>query len=139
MTGATLKERLNATQYTLAEIARKMGIKPQDLNALFNVQDTKTGTIERLSKALDMPISYFFGDNYSVSGNNIVNASGNNTVNASDDRLVSLLIAKEEQLGKAIEQTTKAMEQTTMAMKQTSKAQEHMDIVLNVMKGNHNA
>jgi hypothetical protein len=31
------------------------------------------------------------------------------------------------------------MEQTTKAMEQTSKAQEHMDIVLNVMKGNHNA
>lgn len=126
MTGAALKERLNATQYSLAEIARKMGIKPQDLNALFNVQDTKTGTIERLSKALDVPIAYFFGDSYNVSGNNIVNASGTNTVNASDDRLISLLVAKDEQL-------TKAMEQTTKAMEQTDKSQNQIDVLLGMI------
>lgn len=126
MTGAALKERLNATQYSLAEIARKMGIKPQDLNALFNVQDTKTGTIERLSKALDVPIAYFYGDSYNVSGNNIVNASGTNTVNASDDRLISLLMAKDEQL-------TKAMEQTTKAMEQTDKSQSQIDVLLGMI------
>lgn len=126
MTGAALKERLNATQYSLAEIARKMGIKPQDLNALFNVQDTKTGTIERLSKALDVPIAYFFGDSYNVSGNNIVNASGTNTVNASDDRLISLLMTKDEQL-------TKAMEQTTRAMEQTDKSQSQIDVLLGMI------
>lgn len=126
MTGAALKERLNATQYSLAEIARKMGIKPQDLNALFNVQDTKTGTIEKLSKALDVPIAYFFGDSYNVSGNNIVNASGTNTVNASDDRLISLLMTKDEQL-------TKAMEQTTRAMEQTDKSQSQIDVLLGMI------
>lgn len=126
MTGAALKERLNATQYSLAEIARKMGIKPQDLNALFNVQDTKTGTIERLSKALDVPIAYFFGDSYNVSGNNIVNASGTNTVNASDDRLISLLMTKDEQL-------TKAMEQTSKAMEQTDKSQNQIDVLLGMI------
>jgi transcriptional regulator with XRE-family HTH domain len=126
MTGAALKERLNATQYSLAEIARKMGIKPQDLNALFNVQDTKTGTIERLSKALDVPIAYFFGDSYSVSGNNIVNASGTNTVNTSDDRLISLLMTKDEQL-------TKAMEQTSKAMEQTDKSQNQIDVLLGMI------
>lgn len=126
MTGAALKERLNATQYSLAEIARKMGIKPQDLNALFNVQDTKTGTIEKLSKALDVPIAYFFGDSYNVSGNNIVNASGTNTVNASDDRLISLLMTKDEQL-------TKAMEQTSKAMEQTDKSQSQIDVLLGMI------
>lgn len=126
MTGAALKERLNATQYSLAEIARKMGIKPQDLNALFNVQDTKTGTIERLSKALDVPIAYFFGDSYNVSGNNIVNASGTNTVNASDDRIITLLMTKDEQL-------TKAMEQTSRAMEQTDKSQSQIDVLLGMI------
>ena len=67
MTGLELKERLLATHISLSEIARRMGIKPQDLNALFNVQDSKTGTVERLAKALDLPIAYFFGDTYNVS------------------------------------------------------------------------
>ena len=117
MTGLELKERLLATHIPLSEIARRMGIKPQDLNALFNVQDSKTGTVEKLAKALDLPIAYFFGDTYNVSGNH--NATGNNstnTVNASDDKLLALLVSKDEQL--------------TMAMKQTTKAQEQMDRLL---------
>ena len=119
MTGIELKERLSTTHISLSEIARRMGIKPQDLNALFNVKDTKTGTIERLSQALDLPIAFFYGDSYSVNGNN--NATGNNnTVNASDERLLNLLINKDEQL--------------TMAMKQTSKAQSQMDELIAIMK-----
>ena len=118
MTGLELKERLLATHISLSEIARRMGIKPQDLNALFNVQDSKTGTIERLAKALDLPIAYFYGDTFNISGSN--NATGNNstnTVNTTDDRLLSLLVSKDEQL--------------LLAMKQTSKAQEQMDRLLN--------
>jgi transcriptional regulator with XRE-family HTH domain len=119
MKGIELKERLLATHISLTEIARRMGIKPQDLNALFNVQDTKTGTIEKLANALDLPIAYFFGDNYNVTGNN--NATGvNNTINASDERLLTLLVNKDEQL--------------TMAMKQTSKAQSQMDEMIAIMK-----
>ena len=119
MTGIELKERLSTTHISLSEIARRMGIKPQDLNALFNVKDTKTGTIERLSQALDLPIAFFYGDSYSVNGNN--NATGNNnTVNASDERLLNLLVNKDEQL--------------TMAMKQTSKAQAQMDELIAIMK-----
>ena len=120
MTGAELKERLSTTHITLSEIARRMGIKPQDLNALFNVKDTKTGTIERLSQALDLPIAFFYGDSYSITGNNIVNSGNNNAVNASDDRLVTLLINKDEQL--------------TMAMKQTEKAQGQIDRLLNIIE-----
>jgi hypothetical protein len=98
-----------------------MGIKPQDLNALFNVQDTKTGTIERLSNALDLPIAYFFGDSYNVTGSNNATAINHSTATASDDRLLSLLMQKDEQL--------------TMAMRQTSKAQEQMDKVLEKILG----
>jgi transcriptional regulator with XRE-family HTH domain len=121
MTGIELKERLQATHISLSEIARKMGIKPQDLNALFNVQDTKTGTIERLSNALDLPIAYFFGDSYNVTGSNNATAINHSTATASDDRLLSLLMQKDEQL--------------TMAMRQTSKAQEQMDKVLEKILG----
>ena len=117
MTGAVLKEKLSATKISFSEIARKAGLRPQDLNTLFNVQDTKTGTIEKLSQALDLPIAYFYGDSYNVTGNN--NATGNNnTVNANDDRLIQLLLNKDEQL--------------TLAMKQTSKSQAHIDKLLGI-------
>lgn len=127
MTGSELKDRLIETRYTMAEIARKMGIKPQDLNAFFKVQDTKTGTIERLAEALDLPVAYFFGDSYNVSGNNNATATATNnsvaTATANDDRLLTLLLNKDEQL-------LKSMQQTTLAMQQTSKAQEQMGEII---------
>lgn len=118
MKGTTLKEQLKNTRYSLSEIAGMMGISPQSLNSIFNSEDVKSGVLEKLSCVLDLPIAYFYGDTFNISGSN--NATGNNstnTVNATDDRLLSLLVSKDEQL--------------TMAMKQTSKAQEQMDRLLN--------
>lgn len=138
MTGVELKDRLIETRYTMAEIARKMGIKPQDLNALFKVQDTKTGTIERLAEALELPIAYFYGESFSsisnVSGNNNATATGNNnTVSSTDDRLLALLLNKDEQLNKAMDQTTRALHQTDVALAQSTKSQEQLDEVIAIL------
>lgn len=118
MKGTTLKEQLKNTRYSLSEIAGMMGISPQSLNSIFNSEDVKSGVLEKLSSVLDLPITYFYGDTFNITGSN--NATGNNstnTVNATDDRLLSLLVSKDEQL--------------LLAMKQTSKAQEQMDRLLN--------
>jgi transcriptional regulator with XRE-family HTH domain len=120
MTGAELKERLSTTHISLSEIARRIGVSPQNLNSMFNSEDVKSGAIEKLAKALDVPITFFYRDSYIITGNNIVNSGSNNAVNASDDRLISLLVAKDEQL--------------TMAMKQTSKAQSQMDELIAMWK-----
>ena len=116
MKGADLKEKLKTSPYTMAELAKRMGVSPQNLNASFSSEDVKSGVIEKLAQALDVPIAYFYGDAYNITGNNIVNSGSNNAVNASDDRLITLLANKDEQL--------------TMAMKQTAKAQEQMDRIL---------
>jgi transcriptional regulator with XRE-family HTH domain len=120
MTGAELKERLSTTHISLSEIARRIGVSPQNLNSMFNSEDVKSGAIEKLAKALDVPITFFYRDSYTITGNNIVNSGDNNAVNASDDRLISLLMSKDEQL--------------TMAMKQTSKAQSQMDELIAMWK-----
>lgn len=101
MTGAELKERLSTTHISLSEIARRIGISPQSLNSMFNSEDVKSGSIEKLSKALDVPITFFYGDAYTITGNNIVNSGDNNAVNANDDRLITLLLNKDEQLTKS--------------------------------------
>lgn len=122
MTGSELKERLLDTRLSLSEIARRMGIKPQDLNALFNVQDTKTGTLERLSKALELPIAYFYGDTYNVQGNGNALATGDHsTASSSDDRLIELLMSKDTQLTMSMQQTSKAQEQITELIKMMQK------------------
>lgn len=120
MKGEDLKKRLKETSIPMSEISNRLGILPQTLYSAFNADDVKSGLLEKLSEALNVPISFFYGDAYTITGNNIVNSGSNNAVNASDDRLISLLVAKDEQL--------------TMAMKQTSKAQSQMDELIAMWK-----
>ena len=128
MEGKDLKKKLEDLGYTKVFIAKKMGTIPQNVNGWFLAGDVKTGTIEKLAEVLELPISVFYGEAYdkvSVSGNNNATAINNSvaTATANDDRLLTLLLNKDEQL-------LKAMEQTTLAMQQTSKAQEHMGEVI---------
>ena len=120
MNGKTIKDVLAQKGIAQAEIARILGLTPNNLNNMLAKEDVRTGLLESIAEAANLPISVFYGDSYTVLGNN--NATGsNNTVNTSDDRLLTLLVNKDEQL--------------TLAMKQTSKAQDQMDIVLkNVFK-----
>ena len=131
MKGSELKSRLNNCGYTMTYIANKLGVLPQNLNSWFNSNDVRTGTLEKLAEVLELPISYFYGEGTAttanVSGSNNATATATNnsvaTATANDDRLLTLLLNKDEQL-------LKAMEQTTLAMQQTSKAQEQMGEVI---------
>ena len=69
MKGETLKKILSQSGLSLADIAKRLEMSPQHLNQTLSVADVKTGFIEKLSKELELPISYFFevGD---VSGDN---------------------------------------------------------------------
>lgn len=122
MKGLDLKNRLLAAGYTVTAIANKVGVIPQNINGWFTSNDVRTGTVEKLAEVLGLPISFFYGEGATtpasnVTGSNNATATGNNnTVNNSDDRLLTLLLNKDEQL--------------TMAMRQTSKAQEQMDVVI---------
>ena len=120
-----LKKKLEELGFSKVFIANKMGTIPQNVNTWFQAGDVKTGTIEKLSEVLDIPISVFYGEAFSkvsnITGNNNTTATGNNnTVSGSDDRLLTLLLNKDEQL--------------LLAMKQTSKAQEQTDVVLKMLE-----
>lgn len=112
MNGKTIKDVLTKNGIAQAEIAKRIGIAANNLNNMLAKDDVRTGLLESIAEAANIPISVFYGDTYTVNGSN--NATGNNnTVNLSDDRLLTLLLSKDEQL--------------TMAMNQTSKAQQQMD------------
>lgn len=133
MKGAVIKDLIQKEGYTISRMAEILGTYQQKLDYELKKDDVRSSLIEEVASALNLPISKFYGEYYNITGgNNAIGNDSTNTINASDDRLIALLMSKDEQL-------TKAMEQTTKAMEQTSKAQEHMDIVLNVIKGNHNA
>lgn len=139
MTGMDLKKKLEELGFSKVFIANKMGTIPQNLNTWFQASDVKTGTIEKLSEVLDIPISVFYGDAYSkvsnVSGNNNTTATGNNnTVSSSDDRLIALLMSKDEQLTKAMDQTTIAMNQTSRIIESATKSQNQVDELISILQ-----
>lgn len=117
MKGKDIKDVLAKHSIPQTEIAKLLGITPNNLNNMLSKDDIRTGLLEGIATAANIPISVFYGDTFNISGSN--NATGNNstnTVNATDERLLSLLVSKDEQL--------------LLAMKQTSKAQEQMDRLL---------
>ena len=102
-------------------MAELIGRSQQNLATLLKHDDVRTSLVEDIAKAMGKPLSFFYGETYGpvsqVSGNNNTSVAGNdNTVGSPDDKLLTLLMNKDEQL--------------TLAMKQTSKAQEQMDRVL---------
>lgn len=130
MKGTDLKAKLEELGFSKAYIADKLGIPAQNVHIWLRAEDVKTGTIERLAEVLELPISVFYGEAYNKvanSGNNNATATATNnsvaTATSNDDRLLTLLLNKDEQL-------LKSMEQTTLAMKQTSKAQEQMGEII---------
>jgi transcriptional regulator with XRE-family HTH domain len=114
MTGEILKQKLESLGYTKAFIADRLGVPPQNIQTWFKAEDVKSGTLERLSEVLEVPIAYFYGDSYTVQGNNNALATGDNsTASSSDDRLLALLMSKDAQLTLSMQQTSKAQEQIT--------------------------
>ena len=118
MNGRTIKDVLSKKGIAQAEIAKILGITPNNLNNMLAKEDVRTGLLEGIAEAANLPISVFYGDSYNVIGNSNTQVAGNVagndiTVGSPDKRLLDLLVSKDDQL--------------TMAMKQTSKAQEQVD------------
>lgn len=127
MTGKHLQDLIISEGYSVNQIAKLIGVAQPNLLSLLRHDDIRTGLLEDIAKAMGKPLSFFYGETYGpvtqVSGNIGNTATNNSTVNASDDKLLSLLMTKDEQL-------TLAMKQTSKAQEQTSKAQSQMDRVL---------
>lgn len=124
MNGKTIKDVLTKNGIAQAEIAKRIGLAANNLNNMLAKDDVRTGLLESIAEAANIPISVFYGDSYTVNGSN--NATGNNnTVNLSDDRLLSLLVSKDEQL-------TMAMQQTSKAQQQMDRTQSHMERILDM-------
>ena len=126
MNGRTIKDVLSKKGIAQAEIAKILGITPNNLNNMLAKEDVRTGLLEGIAEAANLPISVFYGDSYNVIGNSNTQVAGNVagndiTVGSPDKRLLDLLVSKDDQL--------------TMAMKQTTKAQEQMDRVLDKYLG----
>ena len=60
MTGTILKNQLQKYGISLSEIARRLGMSQQSFNQALNAADIKSGLIEKISEALNVPMTYFY-------------------------------------------------------------------------------
>lgn len=128
MTGQHLQNLMKQEGYSVNKMAELIGRSQQNLATLLKHEDVRTGLVEDIARAMGKPLAFFYGEEYGVvaqiSGSSNATAINNSTATAgNDDRLLTLLVNKDEQL--------------TLAMKQTSKAQDQMDRVLDKFLGNN--
>lgn len=83
----------------MAEIARRLEMSPQNLNAVFVVGDVKSGLLERLSIALDRPISWFYGEASTVGD---MSQNTNSKVTNLPDGIITLFQKKDEQIDRLL-------------------------------------
>lgn len=133
MTGNHLKNLILEEGYSINKMADMIGLAQPNLVSLLKHEDIRTGLVEKVAEAMGKPLSFFYGETYgnvsAISGNNNTSVAGNdNTVGSPDNKLLDLLITKDEQL-------TLAMRQTLKAQEQVDKAQEQMGRVLDKYLG----
>jgi hypothetical protein len=133
MTGKHILDLMQQEGYSVNKMAELIGTSQPNLLSALKHTDIRTGLLEKIAQAMGKPLSFFYGEAYgsvTVAGNNNATAINNSTATATanDDRLLTLLVNKDEQL-------TMAMRQTSKAQEQTSKAQEQMDRVLDKFLG----
>ena len=68
MSGDEVKKILQRRGYKLSDVAKDMGETPQNFQAMLKVADIKTGTLERICKAIKHDIFFFFNINDDIPG-----------------------------------------------------------------------
>lgn len=79
MEGKEIKLRLVALKTTQKDLAERLGITAQSVSAILSAKDVRSGTIEKIAHALNIPVSYFYGEESTggvISHHNQVNGEG---------------------------------------------------------------
>lgn len=79
MDGYKVKKLIAGNGYTIADVAEKIGTSRQNLSKSLSSQDVKSGLLEKISHALNIPVSYFYGEESTggvISHHNQVNGEG---------------------------------------------------------------
>lgn len=97
MNGETLKAQLLKIEPTLVEVARKLDMSKQNLDAKLSTADIKTGFIEQLAAIYGRPISFFYGERNKVEIND-----NEHSFNANADEIIkeltSIIKSQEERI-----------------------------------------
>lgn len=113
MKGTQVKEKLLKNGYVLADVAKKMGTIPQNLQSLLAAEDIKTGVLETIAKAISKSVYFFYEE-----------SSG------------EVLETKEPytDMGKLIDVIHNQSTQLNESQRQVSKSQEQIDRLLTLLE-----
>ena len=131
MTGQHILNLLKQEGYSVNKMAEMIGRSQQNLATVLKHDDIRTGLLEDIAKAMGKPLSFFYGEAFGpvsvASGERAtsvqVGGDATNVATSADDRLLTLLVSKDEQL-------TMAMQQTSKAQQQMDRTQSHMERIL---------
>ena len=108
MEGQKIKDVMRQKKMTNAELARRLGVSPQTLSAALQVEDVKTGLLERIAAILGEPVTYFYTGESSgtaVVNGGTVNGNVNGKVDEGNDAvsaLVDQLAIKDRQIDRLL-------------------------------------
>ena len=126
MKGQYLQDLMANEGYSVNKMAQLIGKSQQVLASALKHDDIRTGLLEDIARAMNRPLSFFYGEAFglvqSVGDNNtqVTQVAGNYS-NAPDSNILEILKMKDEQL--------------LLTIRQVSKAQEQMDRVLDRFGG----
>lgn len=142
MTGKYLQDLILKEGYSINKMAQMIGKSQPVLASALKHDDVRTGLVEDIAKAMGKPLSFFYGEAYGpvtqANGNNNTqvanNVAGNDiTVGSPDNKLIDLLVSKDEQLTMAMKQTEKSIDNTVEVLRQASKSQEQIDELIKLI------
>ena len=99
MKGIQVKEKLLNNGYVLADVAKNMGIIPQNLQSLLSAEDIKTGVLENIAKAISKSVYFFYDDSSEE-----INKTEDVNVNGDVGKLIDVIHNQSSQLTKSQEQ-----------------------------------
>ena len=111
MKGLSVKKKLLENGYVLADVAKNMGIIPQNLQSLLMAEDIKTGVLETIAKAISKSV-YFFYEDYAE----------------------KITERQQKHVGKLIDVIHNQSTQLNESQKQISKSQEQIDRLLSLLE-----
>lgn len=148
MTGEELKRKCLMKEKSQKSLADLLGITAQSLTSIFNASDVRSGTIEKLSGVLGVPVSYFYGnegvkvsvgdgasmgDNAQLLTNNHQDHSSNGGAYNSPEivqALIAQLAQKDEQLKRMDEQLARKDDQLARKDDQLTRKDAQLDALL---------
>lgn len=142
MTGKHILDLMKKEGYSVNKMADLIGTSQPNLLSALKHDDVRTGLVEKVAQVMGKPLSFFYGEAYGpvtqANGNNNTQVAGNvvgndMTVGSPDNKLIDMLVSKEEQLTMSMRQTEKAMDQTTKAMEQAQKSQGQIDELIKLI------